>query len=166
MRDIMMNSTGAVRVAFLVLCGLVGSARADAQNALPAFDVVSPQGAVVHSAGLSNQSRWLIVYVAPACAPCDRLLAMLAASPATLATARLVVVIGANVTAAGRYAAEHLSGLPVSWYADVSGEGRRSLGLQQPVALVAVENGQRQWTVSGVLNDPRALETVIRTWVE
>ena len=165
-----MRLPSIVRVAILIACGVVGSAvgsvRASAQSTLPAFDVMSEQGAIVHSAALSPQPRWLLIYVTPACAPCDRLLAMLAASPATLATLRLVVVIGADVTAAGHYAAGHLSGMPVPWYADVSGEGRRSLGLQQSVALVAVENGQRQWTVSGVLNDPHALETVIRTWVE
>ena len=165
-----MRLHSTVRVAALIACSVVGNAvssvHASAQSAMPAFEVVSPQGASVHSVVLSPQPRWLLVYVAPDCAPCDRLLAMLAASPATLATGRLVVVIGADSQAAGQYAAQHLSAMPVVWYADVSGEGRRSLGLQQSVALVAVENGQRQWTVSGVLNDPHALETVIRTWVE
>jgi hypothetical protein len=65
--------------AFVVLAVSLyaGRASADEQNALPAFDLVSPAGAVVASSALSNEAHWVLIYVSTACGSCDRLLAAL-----------------------------------------------------------------------------------------
>jgi hypothetical protein len=52
----------------------------------------------------------------------------------------------------------------MEWYADADAQGARTLGLQHEPALVAIENGRVAWTVTGVLNDPRAVEPIIRNW--
>jgi hypothetical protein len=36
--------------------------------------------------------------------------------------------------------------------------------VQHEPALVAIENGRVAWTVTGVLNDPHAVEPIIRNW--
>jgi hypothetical protein len=105
-----------------------------------------------------------MIYVTPTCPPCDRLIAALAKWQSTLATERLIVIIGGDAAAAARYATEHMAATPIEWYADSTGAARRSLGIQQSLALVAVENGRIEWVVSGVLNDPSALEPLVRTW--
>jgi hypothetical protein len=160
-----MRISAAALIGSLIVCGAARTVRASEQTALPAFDVASPQGAIVHSTGLSGEPRWLMIYVSPGCLPCDRLLAALAKWQSTMVTERLIVVVAADAAAAERYAAAQMAATPIKWYADSGGEARRSLGIQQPLALVAVENGRVQWTVSGVLNDPEALEPLVSTWV-
>jgi len=48
--------------------------------------------------------------------------------------------------------------------ADADQHASRALGLQHEPALIAVENGRIAWVVTGVLNDPSAVEPVIRNW--
>jgi hypothetical protein len=139
-----------------------GRVRAAEQNALPAFDLVSPAGAIVNSTALSKQARWLLIYVSTACGSCDRLLSALDQWRPTLPQDRIVVVIRGERDAAERYAQQHAAGM--DWYADADSQGVRAFGLQHEPALVAIENGRVAWTVNGVLNDPLAVEPIIRNW--
>jgi hypothetical protein len=137
-----------------------GGARAGEQNALPAFDLVSRAGATVASTALSRQGRWVLIYVSTACGSCDRLLSALDQWRPTLPQDRIVVVIRGARDAAEGYAKEHADAAGMEWYADADGQGARALGLQHEPALVAIENGRVAWTVTGVLNDPRAVEPI------
>lgn len=141
-----------------------GIARAGEQNALPAFDLVSRSGATVASTALPNQGRWVLIYVSTACGSCDRLLSALEQWKPTLRQDRIVVVIRGARDAAESYAKQHADAAGMEWYADADAQGARALGLQHEPALVAIENGRVAWTVTGVLNDPRAVEPIIRNW--
>ena len=70
--------------------------------------------------------------------------------------------------AAAAYIAERLppEAAAVAWYADETNDAARALEIQGAPVLVGVERGEIKWTISGVLNDPKALESVVRTWVE
>ena len=131
---------------------------------LPSFTVTSSGGAAVASAALSTQSRWLLVYVSPDCRSCERLIESLKDWQSPNLTSRTVVVVRSSEAA--RYIAEHRSGLDVAWYADLQDDAWQSLQLKSAPALIGVESGEIKWTVSGVLNDPKALESVARKWVE
>ena len=48
------------------------------QRVLPAFEVEAAEGQTVSSELLSIDAQWLMVYVSPGCAACDRLLELLA----------------------------------------------------------------------------------------
>jgi hypothetical protein len=142
----------------------VGSARALGQDALPAFTLTSPAGAAVASSEISNEARWLLIYVSTACGSCDRLLAALEQWRPTLPQDRIVVVIRGPRDDAQGYATRHADAAGLPWYADADQQASRALGLQHEPALIAVENGRIAWVVTGVLNDPSAVEPVIRNW--
>jgi hypothetical protein len=158
-----MRTWVSVLVAVMVALG-AGGARAADQNALPAFDLVSPAGAAVASAALSKQVRWVLIYVSTACGSCDRLLSALEQWRPTLPQDRIVVVIRGARDAAEGYAKQHANAAGMAWYADADAQGARALGLQHEPAIVAIENGRVAWTVTGVLNDPLAVEPIIRNW--
>ena len=131
---------------------------------LPSFSVTSSGGAAVASAALSSQSRWLLVYVSPSCRSCERLIESLKERQSPTLISRTVIVV--RSAEAARYIAEHQSGFDVAWYADLQDDAWRSLELKSVPTLVGVEGGEIKWTVGGVLNDPKALESVVRRWVE
>jgi hypothetical protein len=146
----------------LLVCG--ASARAAEQDPLPVFELVSPDGTTVASAALSHETHWLLVYVSTACGSCDRLLAAMAQWQPPLPAGRIVVVIRGSFETAQASAARRAVGAGTAWYADVDQRAARALGLQREPALVAVENGRVAWVVTGVLNDPAAVEPIIRNW--
>lgn len=141
-----------------------GRAQALDQGVLPAFELVSPAGAVVSSSQLSSEARWLLIYVSTSCGSCDRLLSALAQWRPTLPPNRIVVVIRGAREAAQAYAMQHGDAAGMAWYADADQQGGRALGLQHEPALVAIESGHVAWVVTGVLNDPSAVEPIIRNW--
>ncbi len=158
-----------LRAAAFVTCVLMlgaGSLRAIEKEPLPAFSVVSPSGAAVASSQLSQEARWLLVYVAADCRSCDRLVSALNEWQRTLPANRLVLVIGAAPDVAQKYAREHGidDAAGMAWYADVDRSGSRALAVERVPALVAIENGRIEWVVSGVLNDPGAVEPIVRNW--
>lgn len=131
---------------------------------LPSFTVTSSDGGAVASTVLSSQSRWLLIYVSPDCRSCERLIESLKEWQSPTLTSRIVVIVRSSE--ATRFIAEHRSGFDVAWYADPQDDAWRSLELKSAPTLMGVEGGEIKWTVSGVLNDPKALESVIRKWVE
>jgi hypothetical protein len=149
----------------LLTVGTIGL-RAVEQNPLPAFTVVSSGDVAVPSSQLSKEARWLLIYVSPSCGSCERLLSALVDWQRTLPPSRLVVVIQAAPDVARTYAQQHGidQAAGMAWYADTDQSGSRALGLQHIPALVAVDHGRTKWVLTGVLNDPRAVETVVRSW--
>jgi hypothetical protein len=154
-------------VAALVI-GMVnvygGSARAQDRRVLPVFDLVSPAGAVVASSALSNQAHWLLIYVSPDCGSCDRLISALEQWRPTLPADRIVAVIAGPRGPAHAYAMQHTDAAGIVWYEDADQTGARAMGLHHLPALVAVEHGRIAWMVTGVLNDPGAVEPIVRNW--
>jgi hypothetical protein len=147
-----------------LVCACAGSAGALDEKPVPAFDLVSPAGAVVASTDLSKEAHWLLVYVAATgCGSCDRLLAALEQWRPTLPQGRIVVVIRGEREAAHAYATRHAVANE-AWYADAGQSGARALGFEHVPALVAVEHGRIAWIVTGVLNDPAAVEPIVRSW--
>jgi hypothetical protein len=140
------------------------SARAAGQDALPAFTLVSPAGAAVASGAISNEAHWLLIYVSTECGSCDRLLSALEQWRPTLPQGRIVLVIRGPREGAQGYATRHADAAGLAWYADPDQQAARALGLQHEPALVAIESGHVAWIVTGVLNDPSAVEPIIRNW--
>lgn len=151
----------------LLIAATVGVAGAE-RRPLPAFTITSPSGAAVTSAALSGQERWVLLYVSPDCRSCDRLLASLKDWQSPQLTSRTVVIVREPATGAAAYIAERLPAevAAIAWYADERSEAWQALNLKGTPVLIGVERGEIDWTISGVLNDPKALESVVRRWVE
>jgi hypothetical protein len=138
------------------------------QRPLPAFSVVAAGGETRASGALSAEPRWVLMYVTPGCRSCDRLLQALKDWQSPQLLARTVVIVRGPSAAAAAYIGERLpqEAAGVAWYADQAGEGAQALDLKGAPVLLGVERGEIKWTISGVLNDPKALESAVRTWVE
>ena len=160
--------TSSLWCLIVLLATAVAPMHAGEQRPLPAFTVVAPGGAAAPSQQLSTEQRWLLLYVTPGCRSCDQLLASLKEWHTPQLAARTVVVVRATPADAAEYIASHLpsEASDVAWYADATSAAWQALALTGVPVLVGIESGQIKWTISGVLNDPSALEPVVRSWVE
>lgn len=157
---------GAIAAAVVVVAAGVDAIE---QRPLPAFTVTAADGAEMPSAGLVREGKWLIVYVTPACRTCEGLLRDMARWDSTALPGATVLIVGAAAHAeAGGYVSkvvpEALSA--ASWFADVQGQARGALRLQGAPVVIGMRGERIQWAIAGVLNDPRTLESALRSWVE
>lgn len=157
-------------VWLLLMAMAFGSASAAAdRRPLPAFSVVTPAGAPVASSQVSGTGRWLLIYVKPHCVPCDRLLTALDTWGVLqqAGAARVVVVVADSPESLEARVRPLMptSGQAVQLYADAAGQAAAALGVTRAPVLVGVEDGLVDWTVAGVLNDPKTVETVVRQWL-
>jgi hypothetical protein len=145
----------------------VGTASAIEQKPLPAFRVYGADGQAVFSAQLPVPDQWLLIFVAPGCRSCDLLLASLKSWESPQLLQHTIIIVGGPTASAQSYIQRVLppevSAIP--WYADAGGEAWAALGLTGTPVLVGVNKHMIQWAISGVLNDPAALESVVKTWV-
>jgi hypothetical protein len=152
----------------LLLIVATATIAASERRPLPAFTVTSPSGAAVASTALSAQPRWVLIYVSPGCRSCDRLLQSLKEWQSPQLTSRTVVIVRGPSLEAAAYIAERMppESAATAWYADEGSEAWQALSLKGTPVLIGVERGEINWTIGGVLNDPKALESVVRKWVE
>lgn len=156
--------TAAVVAVLLALAAQ--QATAIERRPLPTFQVAALDGTAVASPQLAVGGQWLLVYVAPGCAPCDRLLAAFKAWQTPDLLARTVIVVGGTTDGAKAYLA---AALPpevsaIRSYADPLASAWTSLQLTGTPVIIGVKDGAVNWSISGVLNDPRALESAVKTW--
>jgi hypothetical protein len=144
------------------------TAKAIERKPLPLFRLLASDGAtVVPSNELPGGDQWLLVYVSPGCPSCDLLLAALKGWQSASLIQHTILVVGAPTAAAAQQYVQRILPPDVSgiqWYADVQAEAWTALQLTGTPVLVGVNKGTIQWAISGVLNDPGALESVVKTW--
>jgi hypothetical protein len=160
-----MRLRSAVLAAML---GMGAALTAFEERPLPPFTVTSAAGAPVASSALSGESRWVMLYVTPDCRSCTRVLRALKDWQSERLIARTVVVVRGRADQAAPYIAQQLPPevAAIRWHADEEGQAWRALELKGTPVLMGIDNGKIKWTLAGVLNDPKALESVVRTWVE
>lgn len=155
------------RAAMVAVCAWLVPLQVAAQQPLPTFQVASPDGATESIDALSIEPQWLIVYVTPNCPACNRLLDALATWQSPAANARTVVIVSGEPVAVRSYVTNRRAAVATSrMYSDEQMQLPRALGLAGGPAIVGIRGGQVEWVLKGVLNDPDALEPVIRAWVE
>ncbi|MGC4081194.1 MAG: hypothetical protein QM736_03525 [Vicinamibacterales bacterium] len=154
-------------MAAMALLACAGSVSAEDQR-LPAFHVATPDGQTVDSQALTTEHKWLLVYLGPGCRPCETLLASMPKWQSAGLVARTVIIVGgrpADVPAwLQKTLPPELNGVRV--YVDANREATTALELTGMPVLFGVLGGEIEWQLSGVLNSPSALESVVRTWVE
>jgi hypothetical protein len=163
-----MRSRSALIGGALLLVLGAGISEAIEQKPLPLFRLLASDGAtVVSSNELPGGDQWLLVYVSPGCPSCDLLLEALRGWQNASLIQHTILVVGApNTAAAQQYIQQMLpsDASALQWYADVQAEAWTALQLKGTPVLVGVKKGTIQWAISGVLNDPGALESVVKTW--
>jgi hypothetical protein len=157
-----------VRTFIVLAAVLLAGAAASAQDRpLPEFLVQHPDGHEIASVVMSAQAKWLLIYVKPDCRPCNSLLRAMPKWNTTALPSRVVLVVAGPRTEARAWIEKMLpSDLQLTWYADPERVAATALELSGAPVLIGVRNGAVEWQVGGVLNDPAALESVVRSWVE
>jgi hypothetical protein len=158
---------GCVILSALLTLVLGGTAAASEQRPLPVFQVVSLDGAAVMSAQVGVAGQWLMVYVTPTSAVSARLLVAMKGWESAAMAQRVVVFVGAPVGEAQAFVTGRGHEFPgVRWFADPQGEAWKALRLTGTPYVLGVRDGRIMWSLAGVLNDPKSLESVIRSWIE
>jgi hypothetical protein len=150
------------------IMGTAATAAAQPRQPLPVFSVVDAGGAEVASANLTSQERWLLIYMSPECSPCELLMKSLRRWTSPEMLARTVIVVAGTPEGARGFIEQHagteLAG--ITWYADPEGKAAAALKVKSSPALAGIRAGQINWRLAGVLNEPGALQSIVRTWVE
>lgn len=109
----------------------------------------------------------VVIYVAPGSAPCERLLEAMRSWDPPVDPKRVVFVVDGRSEEAGPWLAQYLppasDGVPAVYF-DIDGKGRTALQVSAAPTLLGVTGGEIRWDLAGVLNDPAALEPVVRNW--
>lgn len=159
-----------------VLCGVIAAIAiaiaasplgATEERPMPVFSVTRADDTEVLSTQLNTASQYLLIYVRPNCRPCDRLLELLAQWSTPELTSRVVFVYGGTGAAAAEYAAAHVpaeAGQALA-YGDPENAALRALKLTGAPVIIGVRGGRLMWSVSGVLNDASAVESLVKTWI-
>ena len=150
-------------VVTLVMLASLPAAAGGQRRPLPSFTVASAPGVAVSSSQFNGAQRWLLVYVSPDSVTSERLLRSLD-EWAAMDGVRVVVVV-AGEAPASLQVRSLLTASAAAVYADPDGSAARALGVTSVPALVGVASGALDWMVQGVLNDPRMVEPVVRSWL-
>jgi hypothetical protein len=156
------------RVAIVALAaGVASSASAQLKERrpIPAAPVQTLDGATVPLTELGIAGNWVLVYVTPTSAASTRLLEALAQWQLSL-DGQVVIVVADTPAAAAAFAATaapRLSG--VRWATSSDRVVWDALQLKGVPTLIGAVGGTADWRLSGVLNDPKALESVFRSWL-
>jgi len=161
-----MNMRWAVLVGVLIAAASAVGIGAQ-KRPLPEFLVTTPGGTEVTAASLATPGQWLLVYVTAGSAPSGRLVEALKTWQSPALSERTVIVVGGALADAQAFVAQQANAGPsVRWVADPASAAWKALRLSGTPTLIGVKDGRIEWVLAGVLNDPKALESVVRSWVE
>ena len=148
---------------------LVASSHAAEKRALPALPLVDVQGQAVATAALSSEPQWLLIYVSPASPATERLVAAMKTWELGTSLRKVVFVVDGRSTESAAWIDRVLpktdENLPPR-FVDPKGEARTALRVTGEPTLMGISHGEIAWGLAGVLNDPAAIEPVIRNWIK
>jgi len=159
----------------MALCGMAGSAFAQGPQPLPDFKVTTPDGAATNSSSLVGDRRgavstsvddgsparphqWLLVYVAPNCPSCEKILNVFhekTISP--LVANNVVVIVGDLKTGNLKMLSQRFPWVPAgSWFLDTLKEAFQKLDLKSNAVILGVRDLSIQWKLVGPLSPANA----------
>jgi hypothetical protein len=135
---------------------------------LPSFQVVASAGGAVTSQQLSQQPKWLIIYATTGCPSCDRLLTAIQSWQSPQIQSRTVLLVGGDSALIPAYLSQHQANdpAPLTAFSDAQGQAWQALSLSSSPVVIGIQAGKIEWSIGGVLNDPSALESAIKAWVD
>ena len=152
-----------VSLAACLALGAVAVARAAEPRTLPAFTVTALDGTATGRQAVVKTGRWLLAYVKPQSAPSRSLLAALEKARGATASG-VVVVVGADTTAAKALADEYPELKSAGWYADARGTAFKELRLTGVPVVLALQDDTVRWSLAGVAPDRETLPSVLGSW--
>jgi hypothetical protein len=161
------------RLASVVTLGLgvlamaTAAAHAGQRRPVPDIQLLGRDGRNVSLAAGLPTGPSIVIFVAPGSKPSERLLEAMAVWRPAVDLTRLVFVVDGRSPDAGQWLARYFpasgEGVPLV-LVDADGKGRTALAIAGAPALLGITAGEIRWDLVGVLNDPSALEPMIRNW--
>jgi len=153
-------------IAWLTLAGAGPRVEAAERHPLPDVAVRTTDGASLTLSHLAQDGNWLLIYVTESSVASARLLDALERWQVD-GTGRVAVLVGDPPASAGAYISKHRDRLPgVRWAIDADRSAWRALQLRGVPVLLGAVGPDVEWKLAGVLNDPSALEAVVRSWID
>ena len=156
------------RAVITIVAVLTAAAAAAQDRPVPEFIVRNSADQEVASSVMSVQPKWLLVYLTPDCRPCNSLMRALPKWRSAELMVRVVLVVAGTHADAKAWIEKSLPPdmHTLTWYADPDRRAAKALELTGAPVLIGVRNGHLEWQLGGVLNNPAALESVVRSWGE
>jgi hypothetical protein len=131
---------------------------------LPATVVQLVDGAPMQLDQSATSGQWLFIYLLPESPASQRLIDAMRGWDLP-SSSHVAVVVGGDKTAAAAFArVDH--GLPfLQWALDPDRSAWQDLQVSGVPSIFGIRNGLIEWRLSGVLNDPSALKSVIVSWM-
>lgn len=160
-RKLLLQSIGCAAIA---LC-LGAATEAIERKPLPAFTLTTLGGATTQSADLTQDGRWLFIYVRPACDQCAALLNTIDEADQPLVAARMVIVIGGlDVAGAAQFAAAFPKLTTAAWYADPSRSVPRLVKAPGIPFVFGMKQRITEWGWIGLLPDAASATSALVSW--
>ena len=154
--------------AAAVAAALAGAVavRASQPVPLPEFEIAQLDGTPVQSqSGLPSSGKWLIVYVRPNCAPCDRLLNLIKKDAHPGLPSKMVVIAGGLDGLAATEARARFKELAdAQWYTDRPGKAWVALKVFGVPMVFGVRDRTIEWSLSGVLPSDAQVKSILASW--
>ena len=132
---------------------------------LPIFAVTAASGTEVSSADLTQDGRWLFVYIQPACTQCDVLLRTIDEAEQPRVAARMVIVVGGvDATGLAQVAARFPKLTTSAWYADPTQSVARLVKAPGPPFVFGLKQQITEWGMVGVVPDAVSAKSALVSW--
>jgi len=145
--------TRLIRLLTIVaIVGMLAPRAGAVDRSVPEFDVTGADGAAVSSTALGDENNWLMIYIRPACAPCEGVVNLWNDDDPPAAPSRVRVIVGgATADLLPQIQAQYPMLGGAAWYADPAGAGARALALTGAPALFGMRGQTIAWTSQGLL---------------
>jgi len=154
-------------LSVILLVAATCATHAIERMALPSFTVTAVDGRTISTNQLVRPGRWLLIYMQPNCAACEKILRMIKNDELPQVPARLAIVVGAATPEAVRAGSAQFPDLSVAgWYADPARAAIGPLRLAGAPVIFGIDGGTIEWSLYGVLSDSGDLKSVLASWVE
>jgi hypothetical protein len=153
-------------IGLALIVGTGAGVSAQQKRPLPAFSVVDSGGQAVASTAIPYDATWLLVYVQPRCAACDRVLKRIDADERAAATRIVVVAGGMDAAGVAELAATYPHMQESRWLADPDRSAARALGIRATPIVLGMRGGGMEWRLNGVADGGRELDSILFTWLE
>jgi len=150
--------------ALVVAAGRIGVAVE--RMPLPAFTLTAGDGSVVTSDRLVQSGSWVLIDVAPDCAPCQAVLGSIDRGGQQAPASRLVIVVaGVNADGALAEAARYPNLTGATWLADPSNAVLQQIGQPGALTIFGMRARMIEWSLAGVLMDARDATSILASWL-
>jgi hypothetical protein len=136
-------------------------------TATPDFQVIATDGVPVSSTKIIQPGNWILVYLKPNCASCDRFLRVLGQTGGPGFASHVIVIVGG---ATSGKVAQMSSAFPdlasASWYADAPEAGIAALQINVMPVIFGVHASTLSWSIIGIPSgDSMKLKAILKSWI-